>query len=219
VNAASVVGRAERKLCPLDHTVFLFFLFTPCLWPVLIYNSHVFVVQSLAQQGDIETVKALLSGGNPAPVDSRDSVGQTALWGAAFVGDAAMCDLLLGAGACVDGVNGEGVTPLLVAAQEGHLEVCKTLVREGAGVDVADERGATPLFMAAGQGQEEVVRVLVEAGVDATDGAALFIGSQQGMVGVCKVLVEEGGVDVDVVVNGVTPLFVAAARGHGEVCR
>ncbi|KAJ5887598.1 hypothetical protein N7495_007639 [Penicillium taxi] len=75
-----------------------------------------------------------------------------------------------------------GVTPLILASIRGIVDVAATLIQAGADVNSADNVGATPIFGATLHDQEEVV----------------------------KLLLTQETADVNLRINGYTPLMVAA---------
>jgi uncharacterized protein len=85
---------------------------------------------------------------------------------AAAVGDVAIVDLLVAAGANVDPATDH--SPLMRAAWNGHAAVCKRLIRAGAKVDLQRDQGRdqSALMLAAKQGHSQVVRCLLDAGAN-----------------------------------------------------
>ena len=85
--------------------------------------------------------------------------------------------------------GGGGTTALYNAAYYGHAEVVKLLLTDGkAAVDKAKNDGWTPLIVATSEGRTEVVKLLVT-----------------------------GGADVNIVVQGYTPLKLAKEMGHQAI--
>ncbi len=98
--------------------------------------------------------------------DTPESLGQStyALNAAAQLGNAAICTLLIDAGADLDVVDKsdalKSMTPLLVAAAHGHLEVVKLLVERGCDVLARDSWARTATALAAELGNKEIVQFL-----------------------------------------------------------
>jgi len=70
----------------------------------------------------------------------------TLLHAAAYDGQCAIVERLIGLGANVDARESNGRTPLHHAANNGHLEVIELLVRSGADIEARDVEGITPLM-------------------------------------------------------------------------
>ncbi len=100
---------------------------------------------------------------------------------------------LLEAGVDINCIGYGGKTPLLFAIEKGQIPSTRLLIRRGARQDLADESGTLPLFLAVESGFAPVVSELI------------------GRNGRKKVDVRNA--------KGDTPLCIAAAKGHEEVCR
>ena len=97
--------------------------------------------------GDLEEVTRLVEGG--ANVNWRDSIGETALFGAAASGRVEVVRYLLGVGAdCNIAESSIGYTPLHWAASHGNLETIEVLVAAGADPTAADREGRLPVDVA-----------------------------------------------------------------------
>lgn len=86
-----------------------------------------------AAAGDMEAVQAALTQG--APVDARDTYGDTALNRAAEGGHLAVVTHLLAAGADLENLGGAAKTPLMNAAFAGQTRVVQFLLDQGARVN------------------------------------------------------------------------------------
>ncbi|GLI68253.1 hypothetical protein VaNZ11_012606, partial [Volvox africanus] len=142
--------------------------------------------------------------------------------------------------------DAEGITALSLACRYGHVDCCRLLLANGSARTLSDARGNTPLHYAALRGHLGVLFMLLdefmEPGqeeefnnyVDVRNHAGCtplhyaVWGRQSGSV---QVLLQHGA-DVmprnslpaqeltpPVMVVGSTPLHLAAARGHVEICR
>lgn len=90
-----------------------------------------------ARSGDSAPLLALIDQG--APVNLRDSSGNSALMLAAYHGHAELVRALTARGAEVDLMNDRGQSPLAGVAFKGHTEVAKVLLEAG-----ADPEAGTP---------------------------------------------------------------------------
>lgn len=110
-----------------------------------------------ARGGDSATVLGLVDQG--APVDLRDSSGNTALMLAAYHGHAPLVRELAARGADVDLLNDRGQSPLAGAAFKGFAEVAEALLDAG-----ADPEAGTPSAReTAGYFQRTEISALLDA--------------------------------------------------------
>jgi cytohesin len=117
-----------------------------------------------AASGSVEAVRFLL--GPPVGADPRAARGNnfTPLHSAAMQGHAAVCEVLLGAGAEVNvQTNPQGYAPLHSAAFAGHIEAIRVLLAHGAKRELVNYRGERPADTAKRTGQMEAARVLESA--------------------------------------------------------
>ncbi|MCC2677340.1 MAG: ankyrin repeat protein [Ramlibacter sp.] len=106
-----------------------------------------------------EVAKYLLSHG--ANVDPEDSKKGTPLMHAAYLGDTAMVELLLKAGADPNKQEARfGDTPLTFAAWKGHEQAVKLLLDAGASPATKTANGETARQLAEGKRFEGIVRLL-----------------------------------------------------------
>ena len=103
-----------------------------------------------------------------ARVDTRDSLGRSALHVAAHAGHVEIIAMLLAAGADVQGRDGAGRTPWLEAARGGQLAALEALAEAGAHAGDEDHEARNALMLACAGEQVPVplVRRLLELGVD-----------------------------------------------------
>lgn len=108
-----------------------------------------------ARSGDAALLLGLIDQG--APVNLRDSAGNTPLMLAAYHGHAALVRELAARGADVDLMNDRGQSPLAGAAFKGSTEVAEALVAAG-----ADPHLGTPSALETAQyfGRGEIVALL-----------------------------------------------------------
>jgi hypothetical protein len=108
-----------------------------------------------------------------ADPNALDASAQTALRGAAWIGDAQAVAALLSMGAKVDLEAKEefqGLMPsgsaLAVAASAGRAEICTSLLAAGANVNKKNQHGTTPLIAALTHSSIECVPILLDHGAD-----------------------------------------------------
>lgn len=117
-------------------------------------------IHEAAQEGDVETVKALLKA-NPKLVFSKEKVnGATPLHFAAAHDHADVAEVLLAFKAEVNAKDGQGLTPLFWAVEWGP-SVVELLLANHADVEVTDESGLTPLGEATRMGRKHLVELLL----------------------------------------------------------
>ena len=117
-----------------------------------------------AASGGVEAVRFLL--GPPVGADPRAARinNFTPLHSAAMQGHAAVCEVLLAAGAGVNvQTDPQGYAPLHSAAFAGHVEAIRVLLAHGADRTLVNYRGERPADTARRTGQSEAVRVLEAA--------------------------------------------------------
>jgi len=138
------------------------------------------LMQAANRKGGAAVVRELLAKG--ADVHTGDSVGFTALHGAAAVGDVETMTLLIEKGADVNAPSmaNLGFTPLINAVMSRETTAVKLLLSKGAKVNAAtatdkppmvkngkiDLGGETALHFAVPYGPPELVKVLLDAGAD-----------------------------------------------------
>jgi ankyrin repeat protein len=185
-------------------------------------------IANAAQNGDRDTVKALLKKG--VDVNEAQGDGTTALHWAAIKGDAEMTRMLLVAGANVRATTRLGsYTALYLAAKGGYSDVVAALLAGGADPKAVTSNGATrgyrynelissqggmtALHFAARQGYTDVVKAMAEAGVDLNQPnkgdhtSPLLIAIINGHFDLATYMIQKGADVNRAAFNGVTPLF------------
>ena len=99
-----------------------------------------------------------------ADVNATLADGSTALLWAVHWDDAALVDLLLGAGANVSAANRYGISPLLEACVNGDAAIVEKLLQAGADPNTAQPEGETALMTASRTGNVEAVKMLLDHG-------------------------------------------------------
>jgi ankyrin repeat protein len=118
---------------------------------------------TVLRSGDARRLRQALDRG--APVNTRDSAGNSPLMWAAVYGDAACMRLLLSRGADVNATNAAGATPLMRAAFDA--DKVKLLLQRGADVNARSAMGNTALILAARPADShDAVELLLSRGAD-----------------------------------------------------
>jgi ankyrin repeat protein len=119
-----------------------------------------------AHWNDLDAVTLLVGAGANAKAANR--YGSTPLSEGVVLGNAAMIEALLNAGADPKTLTTTaGETVLMTAARAGNIEAVKVLLSHGADVNARENyRGQTALMWAAAERHPEVVKVLLEHGAD-----------------------------------------------------
>jgi ankyrin repeat protein len=114
-----------------------------------------------AASGNVEAVRFLLAplvGADPRAARNNNF---TPLHSASMQGHAAVCEVLIGAGADVNvQTNPQGYAPLHSAAFGGHVAAIRVLLAHGADRTLVNYRNERPVDTARRTGQVEAVRVL-----------------------------------------------------------
>lgn len=134
------------------------------LWALTVggWASDIFTA---AEQGDLESVKALLEA-NPQLIDAVDDAGYTAVHEAAYNGHTAVLEYLISRGGDINARSNSGSTPLHGAAFHGRLESARLLIESGADIEALNRGGFTPLLGACAGGRTELVKLLIAHGAD-----------------------------------------------------
>ena len=129
-------------------------------------GQPVLLAAAATEEDDPVGVQLLLK--HKAKVDTRDSLGRSALHQAAHAGHVEIMATLLAAGADVHGRDDAGRTPWLEAARGGHVAALEALAVAGAGAGDEDNEARNALMLACTGESVPVplVRRLLELGVD-----------------------------------------------------
>ena len=183
-----------------------------------------------AYRDDLELATLLVH--NKADVKAANRYGVTPLSLACTNGNAAMVELLLGAGAAANTKLRGDETALMTAARTGKLGPVKALLARGADVNAKERRGQTALMWAAAEGHAAVVDALLKAGADfrtplVSGFTPLFFAVREGRIDVVRTLLKAGA-DVNEAMQpkrsvgrapgrGMAPLNLAVENGHFEL--
>lgn len=141
-------------------------------------------------------------------VNEKTEQGYTPLLCAAYEGHTKLALALINAGADVNVRSADDKdSPLGFAAAGGHFDICKALLDAGALIDIQDSANETPLFLAAKRGRSAVCELLIERGAP-VNGAVP-----------CTCFSWSGGSNRHSSNCGMTPLHIAAEKGHAETYR
>jgi len=179
-------------------------------------------MQSSIQEGNLESIKSILSAGH----DINEGP-WTPLLLSVYYDKPNILKFLIEAGADINKtLEGVGATGVFVACEHGKFECLKTLIEAGALPDYTEcPSGTTPFIKACEAGRMEIVRYMVEEAkcnicLSQKDQASpFFMAAQHNHVDVARYLIENG-VDVNAGKrDSATPAIVAAELGNTEIIR
>lgn len=101
------------------------------------------MLHEYAKSGSLDLCLSVVDEG--VNIDTKSSLGDTALHWAARGGFQACIEGLVQKGANVNAQNNQGDTPLHLAAFKNHLEACRSLVKAGANRELLNKDGKRPL--------------------------------------------------------------------------
>ncbi|MGL5725366.1 ankyrin repeat domain-containing protein [Cetobacterium sp.] len=186
-----------------------------------------------SQNGDVEIARLLLEYG--ANLNDKDNNGATVIGFAAQVGHFDIIKLLLEYKADYDIKNQYGATALLYASQFGYREMAKLLLEYGADPNIKQPiDDMTPLLYALKGGYTEIVKLLISYGatddtiekddknifeeLSIQDYRDLQIACKNGNIKFIQKCLNQN-LDLNLLVDGVTPLFIASSYGQTEVVK
>ena len=144
---------------------------------------------------------------------------------AAYRGDAASVERLIGQGADVNAPMVDGSTAIHWAAYRDDPGTVERLLDAGADPSVRTREGVTPLHVAALQGHPGIIAALLEAGADARQRAPnrttmLMLASRNGNPEAVRLLIDAGA-EIDAVesLRGTTALMWAVEQRHPDAVR
>jgi thiosulfate/3-mercaptopyruvate sulfurtransferase len=105
-------------------------------------------------------------GFSPDDIEAIRDNRMTPLMHACRLGDEAIVDALLEAGASLEALNSDGNNALWLACYSETLAIIDRLIERGIAIDHQNENGATSLMYAASTGKTAVVARLLAAGAD-----------------------------------------------------
>jgi ankyrin repeat protein len=177
-----------------------------------------------SQNGDVDTVKALIRAG--AGVNTKNRYGVAPLWLAASNGSAAVVEVLLQAGAAAKTTRADsGETVLMAAAMGGHVPVLRLLLAAGADPNTVElQRQQTALMWAAAEKYRDAARVLVEAGanIEAKSSSGLtplMFAIRVGDIAGVTTLLDLGANLKATALDGTTMLGLAMINAHWELAQ
>lgn len=175
-------------------------------------SRGVTALYAACEDGHIGCAKLLLAAG--ANVAALADFGGGALLAAAWGGHEDCVTLLLEAGATPnlpDDADADTETAVNAAATHGHTGVLKLLLAAGANVNTVCY-GRSPLHNACTGAHIDCVRLLLKAGATMS-GHELHATAQWNDAVECFNALLQAGADVEFKSTGMTPLYVASARG------
>ena len=125
-------------------------------------SSNLQQLHSAAWNGDLESIKFLLSNGTN--IEARNEWGDTPLRLAAGNNQIAVMKLLIQQGGKVNVINNKKETALHWAAWNGNTETTQLLLDSKANIEAKNEYGDTALLLAVGNNQIAAVKLLIERG-------------------------------------------------------
>jgi uncharacterized protein len=180
-------------------------------------------VAEAAKRQDEKAVRSLLA--QKVNVNTPEVDGTTALHWAAYLGDAAMTELLLKSGANVKAANRYGVTPLSLACKNGNEAVVSLLLNAGADPKTTLPGGETVLMTAARTGRLEPVKLLIAKGADVHaresgyNQTALQWAAAEGHAQVIETLIAAGADYKAKLASGFSPLMLAVREGKTDAVK
>ncbi|WP_404386697.1 ankyrin repeat domain-containing protein [Knoellia locipacati] len=180
-----------------------------------------------AEAGDAEAVTAALRAG--ADVESRDSLGRTALLLAATHDHVSVAEVLVAEGASADALDDRHDTPWLVTGVTGSVAMLEALLPAQPDLTIRNRYGGVSIIPASERGHVDYVRRVVRTGIDVDHvndlgWTALLEAVLLGDGGsrhqeIVRILLEAGADRSLADRDGVTALEHARTKGHTEIAR
>ncbi len=180
----------------------------------------------------IVTAMAILLSGSASSValagqvETRTSIGDTALVAAVKSGDVDTVGQLLANGADVNAAAGDTATALIWAAVRDDLPVAQLLLDAGADPNIASRNNIVPLYEAITRGNTAMVDALLRAGADVN--ARVYEGGDTPLMNAARVgdfeiaqrLIGSGAEVLPTEDNwGLDAMMFAATGNHGDIVR
>ena len=179
-------------------------------------------IHEAAEGGHLEVIKLMAS--KHPNVDCQAEDGVTPLWLATSQDHQRLTTFLLQYDVNVNATDRDtGLRILHHVSKNGNMEIFESLLERNPDPDPSDHGGVTPLMAAARNGHRDIVEALISRGADksarkkSSGAQAIHQAATHGHLDVVKLLVDKGN-PVDVVnEDNVTPLMLAAQKGHTHV--
>ncbi|KAL4369673.1 hypothetical protein GQ457_05G019800 [Hibiscus cannabinus] len=169
--------------------------------------NEVHVAVAFDRTADLEV---LLRKGKQETLDWRDKEGRTPLHLAATKGNIECAKMLVESGADKNAKSNDGRTAVYRAVAHGNRRMVEMLIEMDADPTISDDRGCSAFDIARDKGQEEMVEIM-ERGKDVLTAARC--GDRRRL----QFLLKNGGCMNFRDQYGLTPLHVAAIKGHKDV--
>jgi uncharacterized protein len=111
-----------------------------------------------AKEGRLPEVKAMLSAGMNA--NAKNTVGRTALMGAAYYGNKSIVKELIVEGVDVNLADEQGKTALMLAVGNQRLDIIELLLQAGADITIADKKDKTAASIAEKINNKKLTKLL-----------------------------------------------------------
>jgi ankyrin repeat protein len=186
----------------------------------MVLNSTQIDIFTLARQGNIERIQALIESGQASVTDTNDD-GISPLHLAAITGGVPLCAYLIEKGAEVNALGGSlPATPLQWAARKGLVEIMDLLIQHGANPCLVDPRDFSCLHSVTHSSDcWALLYILCQPDVAVDEGdnmglTPLHWAAQQGDDASMMILLKFGANPNVVDRNGLTALHWAASGGN-----
>ena len=184
------------------------------------------ILRSACREEDKKTIRMLIAAG--VDVNSKGSIGDTALMVTVAMNRKDIADILINAGADVNIGENHDIVPLHWAAMNGYVNMVKFLLEKGANIHSRDKHGRTALLWAISRSpisleHEDIIKLLVDGGtnIDLIDNrgyTALMYAVSKGCKRMIKLLLDAGA-DINIRSNtlGATVMQIALRDGQQDI--